>query len=83
MLLADEGSYITSTARGVKTGNHGFDNSLPDMFGLFVAQGPAFQSGLTIDVFANIHIYPMLSKVLGIAPAKVDGDLSIANKVLK
>ena len=83
VLLASEGSYITTSLRGVSTGNHGFDNSLADMFGLFVAQGPAFQSGLTIDTFANIHIYPMLSKVLGITPAKVDGDLSIANKILK
>ena len=63
-------------------GSHGFDNMLQEMQGLFVAHGPSFQGGLMVDPFLNIHLYPLMSKVLAIDPAPNDGDLERVKQML-
>ena len=63
-------------------GNHGFDPELPDMAAVFIARGPAFKRGVTIPVFDNIHVYPLVLHVLGIKPEAVDGDLSVLRPAL-
>jgi predicted AlkP superfamily pyrophosphatase or phosphodiesterase len=77
VLLADEGWTITSTERLRKSaprgGTHGYDNVLPSMGALFVAAGPDIQQGRVIGPFANVHVYPLLARLLGVTPAPSDG----------
>jgi predicted AlkP superfamily pyrophosphatase or phosphodiesterase len=55
-------------------GNHGYDPALPDMAAFFLAHGPAFKSGVTLEPFDNIDVYPMLTKVAGVTAEKNDGN---------
>jgi hypothetical protein len=48
-----------------------------------VASGPAFKSGVVLPPFENIHIYDALAQVLGLTPARNDGDPAIARSMLK
>ena len=64
-------------------GQHGYDSALMSMRGLFVAAGPAFRQGATVHAFENIHIYNVLSRVLGVTPAPNDGDPSVAESLLR
>ena len=56
-------------------GAHGFDNAAPEMAALFVATGPAFRPGVTIDEIDNVDVYPLLAKLLGVKPQPNDGRL--------
>ncbi|MET0328707.1 MAG: ectonucleotide pyrophosphatase/phosphodiesterase [Luteimonas sp.] len=55
-------------------GSHGYDPAAPEMRAVFIAHGPAFRSGVTLDGFDNVDLYPMLARLLGVAPADHDGD---------
>ncbi len=57
-------------------GSHGYDPALPSMRALFVASGPAFRRGVTLQPFANVDVYPLLARLLGIQPAPNDGDIA-------
>jgi hypothetical protein len=52
------------------------------MRALFLARGPAFASGTTVAPFQNIHVYPLLAHILGLAPAPTDGSLDSIKSVL-
>jgi predicted AlkP superfamily pyrophosphatase or phosphodiesterase len=65
-------------------GEHGYDpRDAKSMQGIFVAAGPAFKSGVVLPAFQNIHIYDALARVLGVEPAKNDGDPATARQMLK
>ena len=53
------------------------------MHGLFVAHGPAFREGLRMGAFESVHLYEMFCRLLGIAPAKNDGDASVTTAILR
>lgn len=55
-------------------GSHGYDPALPSMRALFVARGPSFRSGVTVEPFDNVDVYPLLARLVGIEPAPNDGD---------
>lgn len=57
-------------------GNHGYDPAEPDMAALFIAHGPAFARGVTLPVFDNVDVYPLLARVLGVKALPGDGHLS-------
>lgn len=59
----------------VKPGSHGYAPELPSMRAAFVAQGPAFRSGVRIEAFDNVDVYPLMAHLLGISPAANDGNL--------
>jgi predicted AlkP superfamily pyrophosphatase or phosphodiesterase len=90
LALAAEGWEITSHARWQadlarhrkRGGAHGYDPRLPSMHGLFVAAGPGIVRGLVAPEFENIHIYDFLCRVLGLAPAKNDGDPAVTRAFL-
>ena len=78
--VAEEGWTIAQRTPGepaprIILGNHGYDDTLPSMRGIFVARGPAFRRGVRVPAFRNIHIYPLLARVLGITPVETDGSL--------
>ncbi len=56
-------------------GTHGYDPRNTDMHAIFYAVGPDFKKNYIQRSFQNIHIYPLLAYLLGIQPAKTDGDL--------
>ncbi|QCU72676.1 alkaline phosphatase family protein [Luteimonas yindakuii] len=55
-------------------GSHGYDPAAPGMRAVFIAHGPAFARGVELPGFDNIDVYPLLARVLGVAPAEHDGD---------
>lgn len=64
-------------------GTHGFDNREKAMQGLFVARGPSFRQGITVPPFRNIHLYELMSRVMGLSPASNDGSIDSVKSVLK
>lgn len=66
-----------------KKGNHGWDPAVPNMGALFVAHGPAFRRGATLENVDNIDVYNLLCAVLGIAPAKNDGGDRLVRDALR
>jgi predicted AlkP superfamily pyrophosphatase or phosphodiesterase len=68
----------------ISYGQHGFDNSLPDMQATFYAWGPAFKAHYEIGNFENIHIYPLITHILGLhIDSKIDGNFKVLEEVLK
>lgn len=66
-------------------GYHGFDpQEVKDMQATFMAWGPAFKTGLKIDTFENVQVYPLIAKLLGLSlNEKIDGTLQTLGPVLR
>ncbi len=64
-------------------GAHGYDPALTSMQGLFIASGPQFRRGVVIPPVENIHLYELMTKVLGLTPAPNDGRLAEVASVLR
>jgi len=88
LCLADDGwlintrAYLARPNRHISAGEHGYDNADPAMRATFVANGPAFRHGLEIPEFDNVDVYPLLARLLGIAPAPNDGNAKTLETVL-
>jgi predicted AlkP superfamily pyrophosphatase or phosphodiesterase len=64
-------------------GMHGYDpQRFPEMRGIFLAQGPDLKTGVTLEPFENIHIYPLIAHILGLKTPAVDGSLSVLAPIL-
>ena len=78
--IATEGWQVTTRQRFRDSpdrragGDHGYDPRVFEMHGLFVAAGPTLRQGLVVPRFENVHIYELMCRVLGLRPAKNDGD---------
>jgi len=88
LVLADEGWQVRTRAeqaerRTPMRGEHGSDNELKSMGGIFVARGPSFREGAVIAPVENIHVYNLLCAVLGLQPAPNDGDGRLAAAALR
>ncbi len=90
---ADEGWILTNRKRfdewkerdeldGLR-GAHGYDNNLESMRAIFIGHGAAFKKGFISEPFENIHIYNLMCKILGLTPAKNDGDFEKIKTLLK
>lgn len=55
-------------------GGHGHDNRYQEMQATFIAFGPAFKKGYVAEPFENVEVYNVMCKILGLIPAKNDGD---------
>jgi predicted AlkP superfamily pyrophosphatase or phosphodiesterase len=64
-------------------GAHGYDNRLQSMGATFIAHGSAFKQHRLIDPFENIQVYNVIAKILGLKPAKNDGNFDLANQILR
>jgi predicted AlkP superfamily pyrophosphatase or phosphodiesterase len=74
-----EDDFIESLPRG----SHGYDNQQKAMQSIFMARGPAFHSGASVDAFQNVHIYELLNELMGTTPAPNDGSLDSVKVLLK
>lgn len=63
-------------------GDHGYDNALVPMRALFLAHGPAFRRGITVPVFPNVDVYPLMAHLLHIHPQHNDGDYRAVEDML-
>jgi predicted AlkP superfamily pyrophosphatase or phosphodiesterase len=75
--LAQTG-WLVATQTSIKShpaklGSHGYDADDPLMAALFVAHGPAFRKGAVQPAFDNVDIYPLLARLIGVAPQPNDG----------
>lgn len=88
--VAGEGWEITSHERWAndiarhrkRGGGHGYDPAYKSMHGLFVAAGPRVRRGMVVPEFQNIHVYDFLCAVLGLTPARNDGDPAVTRSFL-
>lgn len=64
-------------------GGHGYDNKHPEMQATFIAHGGTFKQGLVVEPFENTNVYNLMCKILGLKPAKNDGNRDLANELLK
>lgn len=62
----------TDPAR-VRGGAHGFDNQAPEMRALFIANGPSFASGVTLQEMDSVDVQPLLARLLGLTAPVGDG----------
>jgi alkaline phosphatase D len=76
--------FMKSLKVGDKFGVHGYDPELTrDVRGIFLAQGPNIVSGLTLPPFQNIHVYPLIAKILGLPLPMIDGSEDVLIKLYK
>lgn len=64
-------------------GEHGFAPEAEGMRAVFVADGPSFREGVQLPPFDNVDIYPLLARLLGVAPAPNDGTLDAVAPALR
>ena len=92
LLLADEGWFITTRSKMdespfILEGMHGYDPKIPNMQGIFYAVGANIMEGIQIPEFENIHIYPLICRLLDIFPydGREDtpqGNIKVLEKIL-
>lgn len=76
LCLAETGWLIerTPSTKPFAGGDHGYDNAVPEMRALFIAQGPAFAAGRTLAPFDNVDIAPLVRDLIGLPPGRaLDG----------
>lgn len=93
LVEAKPGYYIRGGTReqflknghiGEMRGVHGYDPEvITDVHGIFYAQGPNIKSGVTIAPFQNIHIYPLISKILGLPIPPIDGKAEVLDSLYR
>jgi len=91
--LADEGWTVTTRARAASAradgsrpawgGAHGYDPSLRDMQGVLIAAGPKIRPGLRPAAIENVHLYELLCALVGVTPARNDGDPAVTRPWLR
>ena len=58
-------------------GMHGWDPTLPEMHGIFLAAGAGIVSGVTLPAVEAVDVYPLVAHLLGLAPPPdIAGDLA-------
>jgi predicted AlkP superfamily pyrophosphatase or phosphodiesterase len=86
ILLVPNSPYVfLENWRKTSTGKHGYNvYTEPDMKAIFYAYGPAFNKNMEIEEFENIHIYPLIAKLLDLQIEKtIDGKQEILAPILK
>lgn len=73
LCMADTGWSFPEFPKNYIKGEHGYDNDDPAVASVFIATGPAFRSGIRLDKFDNVNVYPLVAKLIGITPTPNDG----------
>ena len=85
VLMPDSGIVVYPANDRPETSGwtHGWDNALLSMRALFMASGPGLPVAREIDPFEAVHIYPLVTRILGLTAAGgIDGDASTWNGIL-
>lgn len=92
IVVPDSGYYFVNArsmgfrqkSGDVVVGEHGFDPERREMHGIFFASGPVIRQGKMVPSFKNIHVYPLMCRILGIGiPAGIDGKAEVLAPVLR
>jgi predicted AlkP superfamily pyrophosphatase or phosphodiesterase len=90
MIIAEPGYYLLDKPRSfgawsnASFGEHGYDPALvKDMQGIFYAMGPNIRRGSRIKAFENVHVYPLVAKILGLKTPVIDGDVKVLEPVYR
>jgi predicted AlkP superfamily pyrophosphatase or phosphodiesterase len=91
VVMAEDGWVIQNRATyrppeaggGDFRGTHGFDHRLESMRSIFIARGPAFKQSKIVEPFENVDVYQIMTRVLGLKPAKNSGNQATASAVLR
>jgi len=75
--------YAAKRKGRLSLGEHGFDNANPDMQALFIAHGPAFETGMKAPAFPNVDVYPLMTHLLDLPPGHNDGNYDAVSNMLK
>ena len=66
------------------TGDHVFDpHRVPTMRTVFYAVGPAIRPGIRLGPFENVHVYPLIARILGLPTGAIDGDIRVLEPILR
>ncbi|MGA7886262.1 MAG: ectonucleotide pyrophosphatase/phosphodiesterase [Acidobacteriaceae bacterium] len=85
-VIVARGPYALA-ATGMATqpakGEAGFDPFLmPEMRGIFYAEGPDIRRGVTLRPFENVNVYPLIAKILGLKAPPDDGNVNVLSGIL-
>jgi predicted AlkP superfamily pyrophosphatase or phosphodiesterase len=89
VVVADRGytvlnsKYEEQFVESLPRATHGYDPSDKKMESFFIAHGPAFKSGTTVESFQSIHLYELINQLMGTTPAPNDGSLDSVKVLLK
>lgn len=65
-------------------GVHGYDPYVcPEMWGIFYAMGPNIIPGKQLKRFENIHVYPMVAKILDLTLPVIDGKAEVTESIYR
>lgn len=64
-------------------GGHGWDNGFKDMHTIFYAMGPDFRQGHLHPAIELVDLYPLITRIMGLEPAPVDGKLERVSGMLR
>lgn len=89
LIVAEPGTYFLTTHRDLSqwegTGNfgeHGYDPAVTrEVHGIFYAMGPNVKKGVKLKPFENIHVYPLVAKILGLKTPEIDGDEKVLETI--
>ncbi|XP_060087282.1 ectonucleotide pyrophosphatase/phosphodiesterase family member 5 [Heteronotia binoei] len=83
LAVADEGwEILQNKSDQFELGNHGYDNTLPDMHPIFLAHGPAFRKNISKPAMNSTDLYPLLCYLLGLEPLPNNGSLENVKDLL-
>lgn len=85
VVLPDIGSYVHFREKKItpyKAATHGYDNFAPEMEAIFYAAGPSFKKHAELPVMANVNLYLLITRLLGMQPAPNDGDSAVVEQLL-
>ncbi|POB12563.1 ectonucleotide pyrophosphatase/phosphodiesterase [Halobacteriovorax sp. DA5] len=82
--IANAGWWIAATDFDTPAGSHGWDQFTNQrMHGIFYAQGPDFKKNYIADSKENIHIFPLVLRLLGLDNHyQIDGKIEAIQEVI-
>ncbi|XP_059153949.1 ectonucleotide pyrophosphatase/phosphodiesterase family member 5-like [Physella acuta] len=75
-------SFTTNVSSFHLAGNHGYDNKNQEMHPIFLAMGPSFKQGFSVESFSSVDIYPLMCHLLKLQPAPNNGSMKIVGQLL-
>ena len=85
LLVPQYPKVFNLSSRKITPGKHGYDNNMTEMRATFYAWGPAFKQQFKIRGFENVHVFPLIAKILGLQyqADAIDGQLKVLAPILK
>lgn len=78
------GATPTGGVQAPPKGEHGYDPSkMKSMRAIFYAAGPDIRVGYAVKPFANVDVYPLIARILGLHVGRIDGTLEPVQGILR